>query len=165
MAANENIQVSLRFRPTNQREQDENDPLIWYHGKNNVTLKQDYFERLADEKRAPVSNKVFSYDHVYTGKHANEAVYLKSVKHVVTSSLEGYNGTVFAYGQTGSGKTFTMMGSDGAELDRLIAEKEVKIAQRSGRKKTGKRGGAENRSMQSVSPIRTPVSTGSPATP
>lgn len=72
---------------------------------------------------------------------------------------------MFAYGQTGSGKTFTMMGSDGAELDRLIAEKEVKIAQRSGRKKTGKRGGAENRSMQSVSPIRTPVSTGSPATP
>jgi hypothetical protein len=40
------------------------------------------------------------------------------------SSLEGYNGTVFAYGQTGSGKTYTMMGSDGAELDAVIAKAE-----------------------------------------
>ena len=32
---------------------------------------------------------------------------------VVTSTLEGYNGTIFAYGQTGSGKTHTITG--GAE--------------------------------------------------
>ena len=30
---------------------------------------------------------------------------------------------MFAYGSTGSGKTYTMMGSDGSELDRLIDQK------------------------------------------
>jgi kinesin family protein 3/17 len=39
-------------------------------------------------------------------------VYNDSVKPLVDSVLEGYNGTVFAYGQTGSGKTFTMEGKD-----------------------------------------------------
>ena len=29
---------------------------------------------------------------------------------MVTSVLQGYNGTVFAYGQTGTGKTYTMEG-------------------------------------------------------
>jgi hypothetical protein len=52
----------------------------------------------------------------------------------VLSALEGYNGTIFAYGQTGSGKTYTMMGSDGAELDALIQEKETRRARTPRRK-------------------------------
>lgn len=31
-------------------------------------------------------------------------------REIVTSVLDGYNGTIMAYGQTGSGKTFTMTG-------------------------------------------------------
>ena len=30
---------------------------------------------------------------------------------IVTSVLDGYNGTIMAYGQTGSGKTYTMTGA------------------------------------------------------
>ncbi len=37
-------------------------------------------------------------------------VYERSGKSIVSSSLEGINGTVFMYGQTGSGKTHTMLG-------------------------------------------------------
>ncbi|KAG0318073.1 hypothetical protein BG000_004353, partial [Podila horticola] len=41
----------------------------------------------------------------------NEVIYNTSVKSLVQSAMEGYNGTVFAYGQTSSGKTYTMSGT------------------------------------------------------
>ncbi|KAI9216304.1 P-loop containing nucleoside triphosphate hydrolase protein [Blastocladiella britannica] len=41
-------------------------------------------------------------------------LYSASVRELVYSAMEGYNGTVFAYGQTSSGKTFTMMGTPDA---------------------------------------------------
>ena len=37
-------------------------------------------------------------------------LYEQTVRMLVDSVLEGFNGTVFAYGQTGTGKTFTMEG-------------------------------------------------------
>ena len=37
-------------------------------------------------------------------------VYEQTVRSLVDSVLEGFNGTIFAYGQTGTGKTFTMEG-------------------------------------------------------
>lgn len=43
-------------------------------------------------------------------------VYDETVRPLVASVLEGYNGCVFAYGQTGTGKTFTMEG--------IVGEKE-----------------------------------------
>ena len=42
----------------------------------------------------------------------NRQVYNKFWKDVVSSVLDGYNGTIFAYGQTTSGKTHTMIGSN-----------------------------------------------------
>uniref|UniRef100_A0A2K5NY38 Kinesin-like protein n=1 Tax=Cercocebus atys TaxID=9531 RepID=A0A2K5NY38_CERAT len=43
-----------------------------------------------------------------------------SLRMVVGSVLEGYNGTIFAYGQTGSGKTFTITGGAERYSDRGI---------------------------------------------
>ncbi|KAK3836598.1 MAG: P-loop containing nucleoside triphosphate hydrolase protein [Linnemannia elongata] len=48
--------------------------------------------------------------HALTGSD-NEGIYSTSVKGLVQSAMEGYNGTVFAYGQTSSGKTYTMSGT------------------------------------------------------
>lgn len=39
----------------------------------------------------------------------------ETVRPLVASVLEGYNGCVFAYGQTGTGKTYTMEGIDTME--------------------------------------------------
>ena len=41
MSRNENIHVSLRFRPLNLREIDENESNIWQVNKNSVVLKQE----------------------------------------------------------------------------------------------------------------------------
>ncbi|KAF9927618.1 hypothetical protein FBU30_003040 [Linnemannia zychae] len=48
----------------------------------------------------------YTYDHALTGSD-NEEIYNTSVKNLVQSAMEGYNGTVFAYGQTSSGKTYS----------------------------------------------------------
>jgi Cdc6-like AAA superfamily ATPase len=37
-------------------------------------------------------------------------IYEETVRSLVTSVLDGFNGTIFAYGQTGTGKTYTMEG-------------------------------------------------------
>ncbi|KAG0374803.1 hypothetical protein BGX24_009912 [Mortierella sp. AD032] len=59
------------------------------------------------ERRSAVD---YTYDHALTGSD-NEAIYNSSVKNLVQSAMEGFNGTVFAYGQTSSGKTYTMSGT------------------------------------------------------
>ena len=46
---------------------------------------------------------------------------------VVTSTLQGFNGTVFAYGQTGSGKTFTMTGGPERYSDRGLIPRAVSV--------------------------------------
>ncbi|KAJ2828536.1 hypothetical protein FBU31_002892, partial [Coemansia sp. 'formosensis'] len=54
-------------------------------------------------------------DKVFDQRDSTQTVYNDIVKEIVTSSMSGFNGTIFAYGQTSSGKTHTMYGS-GAEL-------------------------------------------------
>ena len=49
---------------------------------------------------------------------SQDTVYGECVQDVVSSVLDGYNGTVFAYGQTGAGKTYTMCGDTGAYQQR-----------------------------------------------
>lgn len=43
-------------------------------------------------------------------RSTQQAIYDETIRPLVASVLEGYNGCVFAYGQTGTGKTFTMEG-------------------------------------------------------
>ncbi|KMQ96969.1 kinesin-like protein kif3b protein [Lasius niger] len=40
-----------------------------------------------------------------------QELYEETVRPLVSSVLDGFNGTIFAYGQTGTGKTYTMEGS------------------------------------------------------
>ncbi|CAD7930603.1 unnamed protein product [Amoebophrya sp. A25] len=42
-----------------------------------------------------------------------ESVFRNGCDEIVTSVMEGYNGTLLAYGQTGAGKTFTISGGQG----------------------------------------------------
>lgn len=54
----------------------------------------------------------FGFDAVFEGHDTNAKIFERSVRHLVTQVVNGYNATVFAYGMTGSGKTWTMQGDD-----------------------------------------------------
>ena len=65
--------------------------------------------------------KSFTFDAVFSVKSSQRNIYDVCAAPVVSSVLEGYNGTVFAYGQTGAGKTHTMEGyPDPPELRGII---------------------------------------------
>ena len=119
MLRSENIQVALRFRPLNNREVVKRDPEIWEIQDSTIFLRPSWSERLLDSRKISTS-KSYTYNYCFSPNELNNDVYTKTSKKVVEASLQGYNGTIIAYGQTGSGKTYTMMGSDGAELDKLF---------------------------------------------
>ncbi|CAL1674654.1 unnamed protein product [Lasius platythorax] len=58
--------------------------------------------------------KVFTFDAVYDWSSTQQELYEETVRPLVSSVLDGFNGTIFAYGQTGTGKTYTM---EGAKMD------------------------------------------------
>lgn len=55
--------------------------------------------------------KMFTFDAVYDWHSSQQDLYEETVRPLVSSVLDGFNGTIFAYGQTGTGKTYTMEGS------------------------------------------------------
>ena len=120
MSRSERINVSLRFRPLNQREVSESEQVIWRVTQDSVTIKPEVQQVMFEAKRLNAPLKTYMFSQCFTPKHCNEEVYQQVVRRVVQSSLEGYNGTIFAYGQTGSGKTFTITGAPERYEDRGI---------------------------------------------
>ncbi|XP_020597059.1 kinesin-like protein KIN-14J isoform X2 [Phalaenopsis equestris] len=59
---------------------------------------------------ADSSRKIFKFDHVFSPKDDQEAVFSETLP-IVKSVMDGFNVCIFAYGQTGTGKTFTMEGT------------------------------------------------------
>ncbi|KAF9150633.1 hypothetical protein BG015_007529 [Linnemannia schmuckeri] len=100
----ENVTVSVRVRPFSLAEMKvAGGPAeVWavHEDHSRIGYADDYSMR---ERRTAVD---YTYDHALTGSD-NEAIYSASVKSLVQSAMEGYNGTVFAYGQTSSGKTYS----------------------------------------------------------
>ncbi|CAE6462974.1 unnamed protein product [Rhizoctonia solani] len=107
-----NIQVVIRCRGRNTREQAENSPII-------VETDGPRSEEITIETALPQSTfgvytpaptRTYPFDRVF-GPEADQAlVYHDIVAPVLEEVLNGYNCTVFAYGQTGTGKTYTMQG-------------------------------------------------------
>jgi len=60
-------------------------------------------------------SKTFRYDAVASVDSTQQEVYTNSAFHLIESTIEGYNATIFAYGQTGCGKTHTMIGEIDSE--------------------------------------------------
>ncbi|KAF9900098.1 hypothetical protein EC991_007921 [Linnemannia zychae] len=105
--AAENVTVSVRVRPFSLSEMKvAGGPAeVWAVNEGSrIGYADDYSMR---DRRTAVD---YTYDHALTGSD-NEAIYNSSVKNLVQSAMEGFNGTVFAYGQTSSGKTYTMSGT------------------------------------------------------
>eukprot|EP00041_Stephanoeca_diplocostata_P020659 m.466997 g.466997 ORF g.466997 m.466997 type:complete len:1197 (-) comp21631_c0_seq6:406-3996(-) len=70
-------------------------------------------EKPANSTRSKKSQYTFKYDLILGPQDTQESVFADAAESVVSSTLDGYNGTVIAYGQTGTGKTYTMEGAQG----------------------------------------------------
>ncbi|KAG2176117.1 hypothetical protein INT43_005350 [Umbelopsis isabellina] len=95
------VKVTVRCRPPSKTEIAKKSESCWDIDSENSRIS------LTDEWAAKPGKvrKDFLYDHVYYGSD-NCLLYEHSVRPVIQSTMDGYNGTVFAYGQTASGKTY-----------------------------------------------------------
>ncbi|KAG0373627.1 hypothetical protein BGX24_011452 [Mortierella sp. AD032] len=100
----ENVTVTVRIRPFSSSElKVAGGPAeVWTVGDKGCSIA--YTDDYAVQARRVAVD--YNYDHALTGSD-NELIYNTSVKNLVQSAMEGYNGTVFAYGQTSSGKTYS----------------------------------------------------------
>ncbi|XP_064783774.1 kinesin-like protein KIF3B [Oncorhynchus masou masou] len=101
----EAVKVVVRCRPFNRREETmDNDNILEVNTKlGQITLRNP---RASPEE--PM--KSFTFDAVYDSESKQSDIYDDTVRPLVDSVLQGFNGTILAYGQTGTGKTFTMLG-------------------------------------------------------
>ena len=100
----ENISVSVRLRPLNKRDIDSDQKEAWRVLQGTTIVPS---ERNPNPATTP-----FAFDHVFDGTCETRDVYDRCAKSIMTSALEGQNGTIFVYGQTSSGKTHTMQGNE-----------------------------------------------------
>lgn len=102
--SNQNIQVYLRVRPTNERERlIRSIEMVEVPSHREVVVKQTYESKMS---------KKFTFDRAFGPESKQSDVYQSVVAPLIEEVLAGYNCTVFAYGQTGTGKTHTMVGDE-----------------------------------------------------
>ncbi|XP_076890770.1 kinesin-like protein KIN-7K, chloroplastic [Bidens hawaiensis] len=94
----ENVTVTVRFRPLSPREIRRGEEIAWYADGETI---------LRNEENPSIA---YAYDRVFGPTTTTRQVYDIAAQHVVSSAMEGVNGTIFAYGVTSSGKTHTMHG-------------------------------------------------------
>eukprot|EP00055_Hartaetosiga_balthica_P011640 m.53636 g.53636 ORF g.53636 m.53636 type:complete len:1047 (-) comp7675_c0_seq1:38-3178(-) len=116
-----NIQVAVRCRPMNQKEEDE--------------LAHTIVDCNSSSKKVTISGmkydtKTFSFDHVFDPTASQLDVYNTVVSPLLEEVLTGFNCTVFAYGQTGTGKTHTMEGYRTDEFGSYLSDPGVGIIPR-----------------------------------
>ena len=112
------VRVVVRCRPLNSKETaDGRSRIVEIDRKGGqIVLKNPK----ADASEPP---KNFSFDAVWDWNITQKEVYDDAARPIVSSVLEGYNGTIFAYGQTGTGKTHSMEGKlDVPELRGIIPQ-------------------------------------------
>ncbi|XP_060678039.1 kinesin-like protein KIF3C isoform X2 [Hemiscyllium ocellatum] len=101
----ESVKVVVRCRPMNGKEEAAGCERIV---EMDVNLGQ---VSIRNPKGSPTElAKSFRFDAVYESSCRQSELYDETVRPLVDSVLQGFNGTVFAYGQTGTGKTYTMQG-------------------------------------------------------
>ncbi|URD92206.1 KISc [Musa troglodytarum] len=94
----ESVTVTVRFRPLSPREIRQGEEIAWYADGDTI-VRSEHNPSLA-----------YAYDRVFGPTTTTRHVYDVAAQHVVSSAMEGVNGTIFAYGVTSSGKTHTMHG-------------------------------------------------------
>lgn len=104
----ENVQVVVRCRPMNSKEESNHETCI---------AKCNEFERTISIMNKSSKPKAFKFDRVYGPNITQKEIYNDAITPIVDEALNGFNCTIFAYGQTGTGKTYTMEGLRGSLND------------------------------------------------
>lgn len=112
MKNSNNTIVALRLKPIPNSKPE---PFIWTLSPDNrqIELNTQTYQDFLETKRLTSKAKTsFKFDYCFPPNETNSSIYDNVVKPLVSSSLLGFNATLFMYGQAGSGKTFTMLGSN-----------------------------------------------------
>ncbi len=104
-AITKNINVGVRVRPMTSLERERDETHAWEIDDKGNSISR----RKGRSKRGGAK---FQFDQVYGPAVETQEIYDKLCRHLVSSGMEGINGTMFAYGQTSSGKTYTMKGTE-----------------------------------------------------
>ncbi|CAI5517511.1 unnamed protein product [Closterium sp. Naga37s-1] len=110
---NENVLVTVRFRPLSLREIQRGEDVGWYADGDKIVRM---------ESNPAIA---YAYDKVFGPATTTRGVYDVAAQPVVSAAMEGINGTVFAYGVTSSGKTHSMHGDQKSPGVIPLAVKEV----------------------------------------
>ncbi|XP_060106717.1 kinesin-like protein KIF3C [Heteronotia binoei] len=101
----EALKVVVRCRPMNRKEE-----AAGYERILDMDVKLGQVT-IRNPKATPGElAKTFTFDAVYDANSKQADLYDETVRPLIDSVLQGFNGTMFAYGQTGTGKTYTMQG-------------------------------------------------------
>jgi len=104
----EGITVAIRMRPLNKTEGEKQRVWKVLPKYNSVTQTTSTGKPLSERV---TGRTYFAFDKVFEENVDTNQVYDDVAKGIVSSVVNGLNGTIFAYGQTSSGKTYTMQGS------------------------------------------------------
>ncbi|KAL0481842.1 kinesin family member [Acrasis kona] len=101
------VKVIVRTRPTANFAQGYLDVKDGIRAININLPKKNETQNVVNNQRESYS---FKFDNVLHNS-SQETVFEECGREVISSFIDGYNGTIMAYGQTGAGKTFTMTGT------------------------------------------------------
>ncbi|XP_077186860.1 kinesin-like protein KIF3C [Paroedura picta] len=101
----EALKVVVRCRPMNRKEE-----AAGYERILDMDVKLGQVTMRNPKATLGELAKTFTFDAVYDANSKQADLYDETVRPLIDSVLQGFNGTMFAYGQTGTGKTYTMQG-------------------------------------------------------
>ncbi|EJT97848.1 kinesin-domain-containing protein [Dacryopinax primogenitus] len=120
----DNIQVAVRCRGRNQKEIDEQSPIIigcpMLHSSppdpHEITIETGHSAGSVPlpgsliSQSSNTNTRTYPFDRVFGPEVDQATIYQSVVEPLLREVLEGYNCSLLAYGQTGTGKTYTMQG-------------------------------------------------------
>ena len=106
----EKIGVFVRIRPLNTKETKHQEKYAIRVEPDGLKLNLDHVKGELPSTLDKHKDSKFVYDKIFGPKITTDKIFGDDLKEIITSTLKGFNSTVFVYGQTGSGKTHTLMG-------------------------------------------------------
>ena len=101
------IRVIVRKRPLNAKEEERGDIDVIHCDMRTSSLTV-YEPKTKVDTTKYIETHDFKFDDVFDTDVDNDALYLQTVRPLISTVFNSGRGTCFAYGQTGSGKTYTM---------------------------------------------------------